>query len=220
MKLLTSLLSGMKACCAAVPDPRKGRGGNIAMADFGLSAFAMFFMRDARLFCPFSARWRKARAARTAKLCSESKKSPPTITSATCWTRRIRRCWRPCFTRLEQLFAAPPILSCTDSAASLWKIGRKNPDRLGRDGIFLLAKTRLPALSDPQTRQRQGRELSHHAGGNRGRARPFQGYPAIFGVYLAARRRRKARLRAQCGQALVSPTCRACSPVAPHLSWR
>jgi hypothetical protein len=38
MKLLPSLLSGLKAVCAAFPDPRKGRSGNIAMADFGLSA--------------------------------------------------------------------------------------------------------------------------------------------------------------------------------------
>ena len=44
---MASLLSGLKAVCAAFPDPRKGRGGNIAMADFGLSAFAMFFMQSA-----------------------------------------------------------------------------------------------------------------------------------------------------------------------------
>jgi hypothetical protein len=31
--------------CAAFPDPRQGRGGNIATADFGASAFAMFFMQ-------------------------------------------------------------------------------------------------------------------------------------------------------------------------------
>src|SRR5471032_837756 len=47
MKLLPSLLADLKAVCAAFPDPRKGRGGNIAMADFGLSAFAMFFMQSA-----------------------------------------------------------------------------------------------------------------------------------------------------------------------------
>ena len=44
---MASLLSGLKAVCAAFPDPRKGRTGNIAMADFGLSAFAMFFMQSA-----------------------------------------------------------------------------------------------------------------------------------------------------------------------------
>jgi hypothetical protein len=47
MEILASLLSGLKAVCAAFPDRRKGRSGNIAMADFGLSAFAMFFMQCA-----------------------------------------------------------------------------------------------------------------------------------------------------------------------------
>ena len=47
MEILASLLSGLRAVCAAFPDPRKGRSGNIAMADFGLSAFAMFFMQSA-----------------------------------------------------------------------------------------------------------------------------------------------------------------------------
>jgi hypothetical protein len=47
MEILASLLSGLKAVCAAFPDPRKGRSGNIGMADFGLSAFAMFFMQSA-----------------------------------------------------------------------------------------------------------------------------------------------------------------------------
>jgi hypothetical protein len=47
MELLPSLLSGLRAVCAAFPDARKGRGGNIAIADFGLSAFALFFMQSA-----------------------------------------------------------------------------------------------------------------------------------------------------------------------------
>jgi hypothetical protein len=47
MKLIESLVSGLKASCAAFPDPREGRNGNIATADFGLSAFAMFFMQSA-----------------------------------------------------------------------------------------------------------------------------------------------------------------------------
>jgi hypothetical protein len=46
MELLPSLLAGLRAVCAGFagntrkssqfPDPRKGRRGNIAMADFGL----------------------------------------------------------------------------------------------------------------------------------------------------------------------------------------
>src|SRR5271156_3037592 len=47
MQLLPSLVSGLKAVCATFPDGRKGRGGNIEIADFGLAAFSMFFMKSA-----------------------------------------------------------------------------------------------------------------------------------------------------------------------------
>src|SRR5271154_2897326 len=47
MQLLPSLLAGLKAVCATFPDARKGRGGNIEISDFGVSAFAMFFMQSA-----------------------------------------------------------------------------------------------------------------------------------------------------------------------------
>ena len=46
MQLLPSLLAGLKAICATFPDGRKGRGGNIEIADFGLAAFSMFFMQS------------------------------------------------------------------------------------------------------------------------------------------------------------------------------
>ena len=46
MELLGSLLSHLKSVCAGFADPRKGRGGNLVMSDFGLSAFAMFFMQS------------------------------------------------------------------------------------------------------------------------------------------------------------------------------
>src|SRR5947209_17872354 len=54
MEILASLLSGLKAVCAAFPDPRKGRIGNIAMADFGLSAFGHVFHAE-RVFSVLSA---------------------------------------------------------------------------------------------------------------------------------------------------------------------
>src|SRR5271163_369468 len=47
MQLLPSLVSGLKAVCATFPDARKGRGGNIEISDFGVSAFSMFFMQSA-----------------------------------------------------------------------------------------------------------------------------------------------------------------------------
>ena len=46
MQLLPSLLCGLNAACATFPDLRKGRGGNIAITDFGLAAFSMFFMQS------------------------------------------------------------------------------------------------------------------------------------------------------------------------------
>ena len=58
MELLPSLLSGLKAVCASFPDPRQGRGGNIGRADFGLSAFAMFFLQSAS-FLAFQRRLEK-----------------------------------------------------------------------------------------------------------------------------------------------------------------
>src|SRR5271169_6617704 len=47
MQILPSLLAGLKAVCATFPDARKGRGGNIEISDFGVSAFSMFFMQSA-----------------------------------------------------------------------------------------------------------------------------------------------------------------------------
>jgi len=44
-EVLEGLLSELQAVCAGFPDSRAGRKGNIAMADFGLSAFSMFFMQ-------------------------------------------------------------------------------------------------------------------------------------------------------------------------------
>ena len=43
---MPSLMQELKAVCGGFPDMRGGRGGNILMADFGLSAFAMFFMQS------------------------------------------------------------------------------------------------------------------------------------------------------------------------------
>ncbi len=115
---------------------------------------------------------------------------------------------------MESLLAEPR------DAASLRPAGRKDPDRLGRNGVLLLAETRLPALPDAQALQRQDRELSLYAVGDGRGARPFQGRAADAGVHRAAGRRRKAGLRAQRRQALVRQARRAASPVAPRLSRR
>jgi hypothetical protein len=46
MDVLPALLQELKAVCGGFPDTREVRGGNILMADFGLSAFSMFFMQS------------------------------------------------------------------------------------------------------------------------------------------------------------------------------
>jgi hypothetical protein len=46
MSLLVSLLKELKEVCRTFPDAREGRSGNIAVEDFGLSAFSMFFMQS------------------------------------------------------------------------------------------------------------------------------------------------------------------------------
>jgi len=46
MELMPSLLQELKAVCGGFPDMRGGRKGNIARADFGLSAFSLFFMQS------------------------------------------------------------------------------------------------------------------------------------------------------------------------------
>ena len=54
MLILDRLLTGLKDACAAFPDKRKGEGV-YSMADIGLSAFSLFFMRDANPFSLTSA---------------------------------------------------------------------------------------------------------------------------------------------------------------------
>jgi len=46
MKILESLLCGLRAVCGTFPDAREGRKGNIPTADFGMSAFSLFFMQS------------------------------------------------------------------------------------------------------------------------------------------------------------------------------
>jgi hypothetical protein len=47
MRVLEELLSGLRQACESFPDRRQWRPDNIAMADAGMAAFAMFFMQSA-----------------------------------------------------------------------------------------------------------------------------------------------------------------------------
>src|SRR5450830_983697 len=108
MELLPSLLAGLKAVCAAFPDPRKGRGGNIAMADFGLSAFAMFFMQSAS-FLSFQRALEKGQGRSNCQTLFGIGKIPSDNYIRDMLDAADPALLAPCFERLETLLAEPPL---------------------------------------------------------------------------------------------------------------
>jgi hypothetical protein len=108
MQLLPSLLSGLRAACAAFPDPRKGRGGNIAMADFGLSAFALFFMQSAS-FLAFQRILEKGHGRSNCQTLFGIEKIPSDNYIRDMLDAADPALLRPCFVHVEQLLADPPL---------------------------------------------------------------------------------------------------------------
>jgi len=105
---LPSLLSGLKAVCAAFPDPRKGRSGNIAMADFGLSAFSMFFMQSAS-FLAFQRALEKGQGRSNCQTLFGIEKIPSDNYIRDMLDAADPALLQPCFARLEGLLAEPPM---------------------------------------------------------------------------------------------------------------
>src|ERR1700689_3080554 len=112
MELLPSLLSGLRAVCAAFPDPRKGRGGNIAMADFGLSAFALFFMQSAS-FLAFQRSLEKGQGRSNWRSNCQTlfgiEKIPSDNYIRDMLDGADPALLQPCFERMEQLLATAPL---------------------------------------------------------------------------------------------------------------
>jgi hypothetical protein len=108
MELLPSLLSGLRAVCAAFPDPRKGRGGNIAMADFGLSAFALFFMQSAS-FLAFQRGLEKGQGRSNCQTLFGIEKIPSDNYIRDMLDGADPARLQPCFERMEQLLATAPL---------------------------------------------------------------------------------------------------------------
>jgi hypothetical protein len=108
MELLPSLLSGLKAVCAVFPDSRKGRGGNIAMADFGLSAFAMFFMQSAS-FLSYQRALEKGHGRSNCQTLFGIGKIPSDNYIRDMLDAADPALLQPCFERLETLLAEPPM---------------------------------------------------------------------------------------------------------------
>ena len=108
MQLLPSLVSGLKAVCATFPDMRKGRGGNIEIADFGLSAFAMFFMQGAS-FLAFQRMLEKGQGRSNAQTLFEIGKIPSDNYIRDMLDEADPVLLQPCFERMETLLAEPTL---------------------------------------------------------------------------------------------------------------
>jgi hypothetical protein len=108
MQLLPSLVTGLRAACATFPDPRKGRSGNIAVADFGLSAFAMFFMQSAS-FLAFQRTLEKGHGRSNCQTLFGIEKIPSDNYIRDILDEADPVLLRPCFVHVEQLLADPPL---------------------------------------------------------------------------------------------------------------
>src|ERR1700683_2420654 len=108
MEILASLLSGLRSVCAAFPDPRKGRSGNIAMADFGLSVFALFFMQSAS-FLAFQRGLEKGQGRSNCQTLFGIEKIPSDNYIRDMLDGADPARLQPCFERMEQLLATAPL---------------------------------------------------------------------------------------------------------------
>src|SRR3981189_2242945 len=108
MELLPCLLADLRAVCASFPDPRKGRGGNIAMADFGLSAFAMFFMQSAS-FLSFQRALEKGQGRSNCQSLFGIEKIPSDNYIGELLDEADPALLAPCLGRRKALLAEPPL---------------------------------------------------------------------------------------------------------------
>src|SRR5271168_2856787 len=108
MQLLPSLLSGLKVVCTTFPDSRKGRGGNIAPADFGLSAFAMFFMQSAS-FLAYQRTMEKGHGRSNCQTLFGIGRIPSDNYIRDFLDEADPALLQPCFERMEALLSEPPM---------------------------------------------------------------------------------------------------------------
>src|SRR5271155_1275685 len=108
MKLLPSLLSGLLTACATFPDHRKGRGGNIAVTDFGLSAFAMFFTQSGS-FLSHQRALEKGHGRSNCQTLFGIDRIPSDNYTRDGLDEAAPALLQPCFERMETLLAEPPM---------------------------------------------------------------------------------------------------------------
>jgi hypothetical protein len=108
MELLPSFLAQLRAVCGTFPDRRKGRGGNIVMADFGLSAFALFFMQSAS-FLAFQRALENGQGRSNCQTLFGIGKIPSDNYIRDMLDGADPALLQSCFERMEQLLATPPL---------------------------------------------------------------------------------------------------------------
>jgi hypothetical protein len=108
MQLLPSLLSGLTSVCATFPDSRRGRGGNIEIADFGLAAFSMFFMQSAS-FLAYQRSLEKGHGRSNGQTLFGIGRIPSDNYIRDRLDEADPALLRPCFERMETLLAEPPL---------------------------------------------------------------------------------------------------------------
>jgi hypothetical protein len=154
MEVLASLLSGLKAVCGAFPDPREGRSGNIAMADFGLSAFAMFFMQSAS-FLFFQRTLEKGQGRSNCQTLFGIEKIPSDNYIRDMIDGADPALLAPCFQRLEQLLLEPAMRE------AFGRLGGRTLIALDGTEYFCSQKITCPHC---QTRKRSnGKIESYHS---------------------------------------------------------
>ena len=154
MEILASLLSDLKAVCAAFPDPRKGRSGNIAIADFGLSAFAMFFMQSAS-FLSFQRTLEKGQGRSNCQTLFGIEKIPSDNYIRDMLDGVEPALLAPCFERMEQLLLEPAM------GEAFGRLGGRTLIALDGSEYFCSQKITCPHC---QTRKRSnGKVESYHS---------------------------------------------------------
>src|SRR5579863_2611552 len=146
MQLLPSLLSELQAVCATFPDRRKGRGGNIAPTDFGLSAFAMFFMQSAS-FLAYQRTMEKGHGRSNCRTLFGIGRIPSDNYIRDMLDEADPALLQPCFERMETLLAEPAMRRARpeapgDDAGGSQSARLRLAHRVGTAGAALAGRAR------------------------------------------------------------------------------
>jgi hypothetical protein len=152
MQLLPELLSDLRCVCSDFPDPRKGRAGNIATGDFGMSAFALFFMQSPS-FLAFQRRIETGQHRSNCQTLFGISRIPSDNYIRDMVDEAAPERLQPCFTRLEDLLKHEPMRK------AFGRLGDKTLIALDGTEYFVSQKLQCPHCS---TRLRNNGKSEHY----------------------------------------------------------